>query len=168
MKNSTASKLIGLLRLHPHPEGGYYRETYRSQEKIHSLSKDKEFPAHRNISTAIYFLLPQGSRSKLHRIRSDELWHFYSGGTLIIVEITPKGKLIKTSLGTNIAKGETPQHLVPAGNWFGAYPKQKTEFALVGCTVAPGFDFRDLKFGSRGELLSRYPKAKLEILKLSE
>ncbi len=159
MKKISVKKIIGLLNLEPHPEGGYFKETYKSLKK----SRFVRFVGKRSYSTAIYFLIPSGQKSSLHRIKSDEIWHFYLGGPIAIVEINPKGKVIKTVLGSNLAKGEVLQHVVPAGVWFGAYPNFGTEYALVGCTVAPGFDFKDFELGDKRGLLKKFPNAEEEI-----
>ncbi len=139
----TAQRLIETLRLKPHPEGGWFAETYRSR-----------------YSTAIYFLIPEGAKSHLHRIKSDELWHFYMGGPLVIEEIAPDGATSRTRLGPGFAAGERPQHNVPAGRWFGAWPYPGTRFALVGCTVAPPFEFHDFELGTKAELLAKFPAAR--------
>jgi predicted cupin superfamily sugar epimerase len=161
-----SNKLISLLKLKPHPEGGFFKETYRSKGKITSKSKSR-FPNRRNFSTAIYFLLLKGSVSKFHRIKSDEAWHFYLGGPLTILEIDSKGKMKKTILGRDLESGEKLQHIVPAGSWFGSYLDSSTEFALVGCTVAPGFDFKDFEMANQKVLLKKFPKYREEILQLS-
>lgn len=152
MKNLTAEELAKMLDLKPHPEGGYYRETYRSAEKFGS----------RSCSTAIYFLLTPGNFSALHRIRSDELWHFYSGDPITVVEVTSNGAK-KTTLGTDIKAGQTPQYVSPAGTWFGSYLNDGGKWALVGCTVSPGFEFADFEVGKRIELLKSFPNSKKEI-----
>jgi predicted cupin superfamily sugar epimerase len=147
-------ELIERLALEPHPEGGFYRQTYKAP------GTSANGRAH---STAIYFLLPAGHASRLHRIKSDEVWHFYDGDPLCIVELTPDGALQTTRLHR-----EMPQHVVPAGRWFGALPEPGSEFALVGCTVAPGFDFADFELARRGDLVARYPqhRAVIETLTL--
>jgi predicted cupin superfamily sugar epimerase len=150
-------QIIKTLDLKPHPEGGFYRETYRS-EVMHGKH---------SISTAIYFLLPKGNVSHLHRITSDEIWHFYSGGALEIIEILPDKTLKKTLLGNDLKAGQVLQYCVLAGRWFGAAPCESTEFALVGCTVAPGFCFDDFELGNRQQLLQQFPEFQEEILKLT-
>src|SRR5690606_32263546 len=107
--------------------------------------------------TAIYFLVPAGGRSLLHRIAADEIWHFYLGAPLTIVELVPGQNLRKTRLGGAFTHGETLQHMVPAGTWFGAYNEDPHQYALVGCTVAPGFDFDDFELAARDELLREWP-----------
>lgn len=143
MLDPVARRLIETLGLKPHPEGGWFIETYRS--------------AH---STAIYFLIPAGAKSHLHRIKADEGWHFYMGGPLVIEEIALDGTPRRTRLGLGVAAGERPQHVVPAGHWFGAWPYPGTKFSLVGCTVAPPFEFHDFELGTKAELLGRFPRAR--------
>jgi len=151
--------IIDLLKLAPHPEGGYFRESYRAEGKVPRID--------RNHSTAIYYLLEGDDCSKLHRIASDEMWHFYMGDPLVVVEIDSDGVVSETTLGTNLKSGQTLQHVVPAKRWFGAYLPDGSEYALVGCTVAPGFDFDDFEMGERDALLKRYPDAKPAIERLT-
>lgn len=149
--------LIRALRLKPHPEGGWYRETYRCRCGLRTAR------GRRSLCTAILFLLEEGQVSRLHRIRSDELWHFHAGGPLRISAIRPDGKSESALLGP----GRGYQHLVPAGSWFGAAPEPGAGYSLAGCTVAPGFDFRDFELGSRDKLLKRFPRAAKTIRKLT-
>ena len=153
----TAEELIRLYGLEPHPEGGFFRESYRSEGKTGG----------KNFCTAIYFLLPAGHRSRLHRIKSDELWHFYLGGPLTVASISTDGRVARAVLGGDAAAGGRVQHMVPAGCWFGAYPEEGTAFSFVGCTVAPGFDFSDLELGERAALVEQFPQAKELIEKLT-
>lgn len=150
----TKEELIEKFNLEPHPEGGYYKETYRASLK----SKYNNFNGERNVSTGIYYMLTKGSKSGLHRIKSDEMWHFYLGGPMTIVEFYDDGRFVKTILGQNINKGEMVQHTLPAGCWFGGFPNEGTDFSFVGCTVAPGFDFADFEFASKKYLLEKFPK----------
>jgi predicted cupin superfamily sugar epimerase len=145
------------LQLQPHPEGGYYKETYRSKGLIAQECLPRYFQGDRNYSTAIYFLLQQGDFSAFHRIKSDECWHFYDGGTLLVHEITPAGDYKCTKLGSNISIGEVFQYMVPANHLFASEPAPGSEFSLVGCTVAPGFDFSDFEMAKGGELLKEFP-----------
>jgi uncharacterized protein len=145
------------LQLQPHPEGGYYKETYRSEGLIARQCLPGDFQGDRNYSTAIYFLLQQGDFSAFHRIKSDECWHFYDGATLLVHEITPQGNYKSTRLGRNISKGEVFQYVVPANHWFASEPAPGSEFSLVGCTVAPGFDFGDFEMAKGDELLKAFP-----------
>ena len=144
--------------LKPHPEGGFFRETYRAAGRI----PGKKFPGGRSFSTAILFLLSKGCVSRLHRIKSDELWHFYAGGPLMVVELDPKtGRTRSTRLGPGKV-----QHVVKAGDWFGARLGAGADYALVGCTVAPGFEFRDFEMGRREELLRKFPRSRRVIERL--
>ncbi|MBI4223426.1 MAG: cupin domain-containing protein [Deltaproteobacteria bacterium] len=165
MPNVTVEDLINRYDLKPHPEGGYYQETYRAEGTIAEEALPKNFKGDRNWSTAIYFLLPEGAKSKLHRLAADEVFHFYLGGPLTIAQIFPDGKVEKTVLGPDVKAGHKPQHVVPAGCWFGATPNPGSRFSFIGTTVAPGFDFADFELGSRLELLKQFPKAK-EIIEL--
>jgi len=148
-----ADWLIRELSLLPHPEGGFYRETYRSP----TLDR-RGRPA----ATMIYFLLPQGHVSRLHRLDADEGWHLYLGGPLEIYELDERGADCPpqiTTLGTDLARGERPQHIVPAGRWFGAAPAAGAAYALVGCSVAPGFEFAKFELGERSKLTRTFPGA---------
>jgi len=153
--------LIQALNLLPHPEGGYYRETYRATGLI-PVAEGKGNTA-RSFSTAIYYLLTKGTKSKLHKIASDEIWHFYLGGPMTILQLGPEGQIVRTVLGTNLAEGQVLQHAIPAGWWFGCHPNPGVEFSLGGCTVAPGFEFSDLVFGDLETLVKDYPGATGEI-----
>ena len=158
---------IRALNLAPHPEGGWYRETYRAAESIPRAGLPGRFAGARPMATAIYFLLSADSFSALHRIRSDELWHFYAGGALTLHLIEPEGAYRSLRLGPDLAAGESFQGTVPAGCWFGAEVTAPGGFALVGCTVAPGFDFADFELGERAELLRRYPAHRALIERLT-
>jgi predicted cupin superfamily sugar epimerase/alkylhydroperoxidase family enzyme len=154
--------LVAALGLSPHPEGGYYRETYRAAPNG---------AQGRAASTAIYFLLTAGQVSRLHRIDADEAWHLYLGGPLDIHEIdpaTPAAPARVTRLGVDLRRGERPQHVVPAGRWFGASLPEGAGYALVGCTVAPGFEFAHFELGERHALLEAYPQARATVLRLTE
>ena len=118
-----------------------------------------QFLGDRYFSTAIYYLLLQDQKSKLHRIKSDELWHFYLGGPLTLVGIDKRGAPYEVTLGQDIQAGQKLQHAVPAGHWFAATPTVGSEFSFVGCTVAPGFDFAEFEMGKRDQLLLQYPQA---------
>ncbi|MCP9888612.1 cupin domain-containing protein [Cyanobium sp. ATX 6A2] len=131
--------LIRALELLPHPEGGHYRETYRASAQVQTPRGP------RAASTAILFLLAAGECSLWHRIHSDEAWHHHGGGGLLVYELCPAGSVRRTRLGLNLAAGERPQHVVPAGSWFAAEPAPASSWGLVSCTVAPGFDFNDFE-----------------------
>ena len=160
MSDLTADRLIETLELLPHPEGGFYRETYRAAETIAAGALPGRFGGDRCHSTAIYFLLRGGQFSALHRLPCDELWHFYLGAPLEIVEITAAGRLAVTRLGADVAAGQVPQAVIPAGRWFGGRLAEHRQdaFALAGCTVAPGFDFADLEVARRDELIAAHPQ----------
>ncbi len=146
--------LIRDYALQPHPEGGSFRETYRAAAVLPGTR--------RSVCTAIYYLLPAGERSSLHRIDADELWHFYRGDPLLIVELQPGAPAKLTRLSN-----EHPQHLVPAGTWFGAMPASGSAYSFVGCTVSPGFDFAHFELATRAALTAQFPDAHDVIAKLT-
>lgn len=154
------AEIIRRLKLKPHPEGGYFRETYRSPRRIPGSARKRVY------STAIYYFLDSNSVSKMHRLSADEVFHFHLGDPVTWVLLKPKGKVEKIVLGPKIQKGQKLQMVVPAGTWFGGY-LEKGKYALMGTTVAPGFEFEDFVLGRREELLKAFPKAKREILKLT-
>jgi uncharacterized protein len=149
---------IETLGLTPHPEGGFFCETYRATETIAHAHLPSRFSGDRAFSTAIYFLLEGRDFSALHRIRQDEMWHFYDGCPLLVSSISPDGVLSVVRLGRDVRTGEVLQAVVPAGYFFGARPSDPGSFSLVGCTVAPGFDFADFELPTRGELAGRFPQ----------
>ncbi len=146
---------VEALELLPHPEGGWYREVYRSVDR-HPFG-DGGFPSGRNYCTAIYFMISQGNFSAFHRIKSDETWHFYAGDALEVIEIDEVGNLKKTLVGNDITSGNVFQYTVPAGVWFASRVSEGGGFSLVGCTVAPGFDFRDFEMAKREKLSMDFP-----------
>jgi hypothetical protein len=169
----TAAHYIHSLSLQPHPEGGYFAETYRSAETIAQSGLPPRFDGDRSFGTAIYFLLESHHISALHRIQADEIWHFYAGDPLEVFVIQPSGALTTIRLGNNIAGGEVFQAVVPAGCWFGSKPVvdstivDSAGFSLVGCTVAPGFDFADFEMADRFALLNEFPQHKTMIERLT-
>ncbi|MEW5852325.1 MAG: cupin domain-containing protein [Myxococcota bacterium] len=148
-----AAALVQALDLQPHPEGGFFREVYRAPLTLHGLPHGGPRAAH----TAIYFLLPAGTFSALHRVASDEVWHHYDGNPVVLHLLRDDGEYSRVRLGRSIRDGERPQHVVPAGTWQAAVPDGE-RYALCGCTVAPGFEFADFAMPSREELLARFPK----------
>ena len=162
----TAQAWIKCLALKTHPEGGYYRETYRSAQRIPRRVLPGGYRGARAASTAIYFLLKRGQVSRLHRIRSDELWHHYTGGSLTIHCLHPTGGYTQVRLGLKLDRGEQPQIMIPAGTWFGATLVRGAPFALVGCTVAPGFEFDDFEMGRASVLRREFPAHKAIITQL--
>lgn len=153
----SASYWIEKLELTAHVEGGAFREVYRSELTVPKAALPLFFQGSRNASTSIYFLLSQGQFSAFHRIASDELWHFYYGDPLYVYEIGHNGRLCTHVLGSNPEKGETFHAVVKAGSWFASAPAPGSEYALVGCTVAPGFDFADFELANAGTLSTQYP-----------
>ena len=149
---------IKKLQLTPHIEGGAFREVYRSSLAIPAPSLPILFQGDRNICTSIYFLLQKGQFSAFHRIASDELWHFYFGDPLLIHEIGHGGALITHRLGSDPEAGEVFQTIIKAGSWFASLPDAMGEYALVGCTVSPGFDFADLEMAGQETLSRQYPE----------
>jgi uncharacterized protein len=158
---------IERLQLRPHPEGGWFRETYRSDETVSRAALPPRFSGNRAFSTAIYFLLDGEEFSTLHRIEQDEVFHFYDGGGLTLHWIDPVGTYAAIKLGRNLAAGELPQAVVKAGCVFGASVTHPGSFALVGCTVAPGFDFADFALPGRDELCRQFPQHRQLIERLT-
>jgi hypothetical protein len=153
--NVSAEDWIEKLGLHPHPEGGWFREAYRSHELIDQDALPERFDGSRTFSTAIYFLLMAGEISRLHIIRQDEVWHFYDGDPLRLHRITPEGEHTEHLVGRS---GDArPIAVAPAGDCFGA-EVAGNGYSLVGCTVAPGFDYADWQMPSRDELYQRFPQ----------
>jgi predicted cupin superfamily sugar epimerase len=153
-----AATWIERLQLLRHPEGGYFRESYRAQEAIAQAALPPRFSGDRNFSTAIYFLLAGPDFSALHRIKQDEVWHFYDGSSLTVHVIDPEGNYSALKVGLNIEAGEEPQAVARAGCFFGATVNEPRSYALAGCTVAPGFDFADFEMPGRKSLLEIFPQ----------
>ncbi len=162
--STRAEELIRLLGLGPHPERGYYAETYRAQLVIDGLPHG----APRAASTAIYFLIARDAPTTfLHRLRSDEVFHFYEGGPLDVLLLGPGDAGQLRRLGTNVAAGERPQIVIPAGTWFAAELADGVSHCLFGCTVAPGFDFADFELAAGPELATRYPAHAVRIARMT-
>jgi predicted cupin superfamily sugar epimerase len=167
--NTAVNELIRRFGLEPHPEGGYYSETYRDDALVRrtGVTADKRVEGTRAASTAIYFLLSDGAYSAWHRIRSDELWHFYAGSPLEIHSIDERGVLSTRKLGHALEHpGTVFQAVVPAGHWFAARCCDPSTYALVGCTVAPGFEFSEFELADTEALAQQYPahRAIIELL----
>lgn len=156
-----ANDIIQQLNLQPHPEGGYYAETYRSPLEVTNSEGNS-----RAASTAIYFLLKDKDKSHFHRIKSDELWFFHQGVPLEIISIQ-NGQLHSIILGNDIAAGQQAQAMIPADTWFGSRLKDGEGYALVSCTVAPGFDFSDFELAGREELIQEFPHLQEMITELT-
>ncbi len=150
-----AAHWIRALELAPHPEGGWFRETWRAGETVGAEALPPRFGAARSLGTAILYLLPAGGRSRLHRLRADEVWHFHDGGPLHLHLLHERGAYERVVLGRDVARGERLQAVVPHGTWFGAEAPEAD--ALVGCTLAPGFEYADFELGTRADLLARFP-----------
>ena len=146
--------LIDALGLTKHPEGGYYKETYRAADTLNNLNGEA-----RNVSTAIYYLLEGNDRSHFHRIASDEMWFFHSG-TALDIHCIVDGQLKTIRLGSDVSKGEVMQTVIPAYTWFAAQIVDLSSYSLLSCVVAPGFDFKDFELASRNQLVSEFPKLK--------
>jgi uncharacterized protein len=162
----TTQQLIEQYQLQPHPEGGWYKETYRSAESIAATALPGRFGSDRYFSTAIYFLLERENFSAFHKIKSDECWHFYAGQTLHVHVLYDDGKLEIIKLGNDIANGELFQYVVPANCWFASRPAPGSSFCFVGCTVSPGFDFADFEMAKAEELILLYPQHTITIKEL--
>ena len=153
-----AKEIINHFNLTPHPEGGYFKEIYRSKGTIQSENLASYFNGNRNYCTSIYFLLTANKFSAFHKINQDEIWHFYTGTTLKLHMISPDGDYNFVLIGNNFNQNEIPQFTVPAHYYFAAEILTKNSFAFVGCTVSPGFDFKDFVLPSCKELSKEFPK----------
>jgi uncharacterized protein len=152
-----ANYWIDKLQLRPHPEGGYYRETYRADLAISQSELPSAFNGDRSVCTGIYFLLADADFSAFHRIASDEMWHFYAGDSLSIYVIDKQGGHSEIKLGPNSENGDSFQAIVPAGCWFASRLVQPGTFALAGCTVSPGFNYHEFEMADRAQLIRLYP-----------
>lgn len=166
----SAEYWIEKLNLEKHPEGGCFKEVYRSDEFVNKEALPSRFSGKRCFATSIYFLLRNNNISAFHKIKSDETWHFYFGNSVSINIIDEKGSLTIINLGNHPENNEVFQYTVPKNCWFAASienVQKKTDFGycLVGCTVAPGFDFEDFEMADRKYLLQQYPKLKDVIIK---
>lgn len=153
-----AEEVVKLLGLQPHPEGGFYRETYRSRELISESALPSRYAGDRNFGTAIYYMLTPDKFSALHRIKSDEIFHFYLGDPVTMLQLHPNGESEVITLGQDIQTGERLQAVVPAGTWQGMFLNDGGEFALMGTTVAPGFDFDDFELARPESLMKQFPQ----------
>jgi len=163
----TADYFVKNLEMIEHPEGGFYKEIFASAENISDRDLNVEFEGSRILWTSIYFLLRDGEVSNFHRLKSDEMWYYHSGSPLTIYMISPEGELTSEQLGLNIEKGEKPQVLVPKNYIFGS-AMNNAGYALVGCMVSPGFEFKDFELFKRNFLLEKYPEYKETIIKLTK
>jgi predicted cupin superfamily sugar epimerase len=162
-KKMTAEEVIAKLNLTPLPlEGGFFRQTYKGTQAI-------EFPAlgMRSVSTAIFYLVTPESFSALHRVKSDEMFHFYAGDPVEMIQISPSGELTKHVVGSGFMEGQSPQVLVEIGVWQGLKLKEGGSWALMGTTVAPGFEYDDFDLGKRSRLVAQFPQHRESIIKLT-
>ena len=157
MISEEAKNWIEKLGLIPHPEGGFYKETYRSSAHV----------GNRSVQTAIYFLITSNNISRLHRIKSDEIWFYHAGAALTVHTLTPEKGHQVHKVGLNSSEGEQPQLLVPANTIFGSTIEGENAFSLVSCTVAPGFDFADFELFKAQDLLGDYPQFEAVIRKMT-
>jgi len=156
-----AENIIKLYNLEPLTiEGGYFKELYRSNTIFNTDDGS------RSAYTHIYYLLKKGQISSLHRLKSDEIWHFYSGDSITIIEISPEGKLKTEIFGPDVTRHKV-EYLFPKGHWFGAYLNPESEWILLGATVVPGFEYSDFELGNRKELIKQYPNLREQIIKLT-
>ena len=154
-----AKTIIRQLGLRPHPEGGFYRETYRSDEDIAAAALPARYGADRSLSTSIYYLLTPDSFSSLHRLQSDELFHFHLGDPVTMLQLHEDGRAETITLGLDLQAGQQLQVVAPRGVWQGMFLNDGGRFALLGTTVAPGFDFADFEVGDRDGLIRQYPSS---------
>lgn len=164
----TSDQIITLLNLKPHPrEGGYFIETYRSSEAIPEKTLPSRYRGMRPFGTAIYYLLTPETFSAMHRLNSDEIFHFYLGDPIEMLQLWPDGTGRTLMLGSDLLEGMQPQVVVPTGIWQGARLLKSGRFALLGTTVSPGFEFADYESGQREELIKSYPKFRELIIALT-
>jgi hypothetical protein len=160
----TAEEIIACLGLRPLPiEGGYFAETYRAPESLAAAALPPRYPGPRSLSTSIYYLLTPTTCSILHRLRGDEVYHFYLGDPVELVQLCPDGRGERLILGPELRRGERPQAMVPAGTWQGSRLVAGGRVALLGTTMAPGFDLDDFEAGDRAALLRSHPAFRAEI-----
>lgn len=164
-----AQTIIDMFDLKPLPrEGGYYNETYRSNENIKKEILPKRYSSNRSFGSAIYYLLTADTKSLMHRIKSDEIFHFYLGDPVEMLQLFEDGTTKKIILGNGIANGENLQVLVNRGVWQGMQLIRGGKYALMGTTVFPGFEFEDFELGNRDDLINKYPGFTNNITKLTE
>jgi uncharacterized protein len=154
----TAQHVIERLELVPLTiEGGYFRETYRSALSLPAGVLPNEYGGNRNASTAIYYLLTPETFSAIHCVKSDEIFHFYAGDAVEMLQLWPNGSGRVVFISNDLDAGYEPQLIVPAGVWQGCRLAHGGHWALMGCTVAPGFDYADFALGNRSQLIASYP-----------
>jgi predicted cupin superfamily sugar epimerase len=154
----TGQDWVERLDLQKHPEGGYYRETYRGADLVNQDQSLSRYSGKRNTSTAIYYLLMGQDFSAFHKLKSDEIFHFYAGSALDVHIISEQGDYSYVKLGNNPDNNEVLQLVIPYGNWFASAVSEAESYSLIGCTVSPGFDFHDFFLGEKDNLLNLYPQ----------
>ncbi len=159
--------IVQTLELKPHPEGGYYKETYRSEGVISKDCLPQVFQDQRHYCTGIYYLLKSDDFSAFHKINQDEMWHFYMGDALELTMISEDGVLSTVMIGNDLLNGQVPQFVVPKNYWFAAKISKPNSFSFLGCTVAPGFDFRDFTLASCKSLTELFPQHETVIKSLT-
>ena len=155
---SRKQELINKLNLTPHPEGGFYKETYRSEGSISKDALSANYSGDRSYATGIYFMLTADTFSAFHKINQDEMWHFYDGAPIELHMITQDGAYSCVHIGRDIESGEHLQYVVPGGVWFASRVKHNAEYSLLGCTVSPGFDFADFVLPTTTEMTKLFPQ----------
>lgn len=165
MTPRTAEEWAEALELSPHPEGGWYRETWRAGETIPQGALSNGFKGDRSAGTCIYFLLRGGFPSRLHRIASDEIWHWYQGAPISVHVLHADGTYQEMSIGQDPSASQTFQAVVPAGAWFGA--ESRGEWSLCGCTVSPGFDFAEFELAQREAMVALFPAHRELVIRLT-
>ncbi len=163
----TANEIQRILNLVPHPEGGSYIQTYKSADSISQTELPNGYDGPRSVGTAIYYLLEPGTFSEMHRLRSDEIFHFYLGDPVEMLQLWPDGSSHMVHLGNDLAAGLRPQVVVPKHVWQGSRLVPGGRFALLGCTVAPGFEFADYETGLRDPLIAQFPQSRDLIVALT-
>ena len=161
----TKEQWVDELSLMPHPEGGFYKETYRAEDQLDLNAIYPNRYGKRSLSTGIYFLLDKSNFSAFHRIKSDEMWHFYDGDPLVVHMIDDEGNYTSQTIGRDINNGEKLQFVVKGGLWFASEVKNGGEYSLVGCTVSFGFDFQDFELAD-SRLIEKFPQNELLINRL--
>jgi predicted cupin superfamily sugar epimerase len=160
--------IIELLGMEPlRVEGGYFVEIYKSEELISKAGLPKRYPSARAFGTSIFYLLTPDTFSALHRLASDEIFHFYLGGPVTMLQLHPDGSSEVLTLGQDVLGGQQLQVVVPRGTWQGSFLNKGGEFALLGCTVAPGFEYADYEHGCREALVKQYPDQRELIVRLT-
>jgi uncharacterized protein len=166
---ATAEEVIKKLNLQPlDGEGGYYKQTYKSDEPVlRPAEMEVQSASSRQLSTAIYYMVVPGNFSALHRLTSVEIFHFYAGDPVEMLQIDPQGKATKFILGPDILRGQTPQVVVPRGSWQGTRLRDGGKWALMGTTVSPGFEYEDFELGAREDLIKAFPQHRDDIIRFT-